>query len=68
MYEKGLAMTMRSPGGLMFWRERRWLFNKAFQTEVDAAITKPIDSGAKLFGVIPLTEMAASHSAQPPAT
>ena len=52
----------------MFWRERRWLFNKAFQTEVDAAITKPIDSGAKLFGVIPLTEMAASHSAQPPAT
>jgi hypothetical protein len=40
MYEKGLAMTMRMPGGLLFRRERRWLFSNAFQTEVDAAIAK----------------------------
>jgi hypothetical protein len=67
-YERPMALAMRTPGGLMFWRERRWIFSEAFQSKVDAAITRPIEAGAKLFGVIPLTEMAASGSAQPPGT
>jgi hypothetical protein len=67
-YERPMALAMRTPGGLVFWRERRWIFSEAFQSEVDAAITKPIDAGAKLFGVIPLTDMPESHSAQPPVT
>jgi hypothetical protein len=67
-YERPMALAMRTPGGLVFWRERRWIFSEAFQSMVDAAITKPMDAGAKLFGVIPVTDMAASHSAEPPVT
>ena len=51
----------------MFWRERRWLFNKAFQTEVDAAIAKPMDPGARSFFLVPETA-AANHPAQSPQT
>jgi len=68
MYEKGLAMTMRSPGGLVFWRERRWLFSKAFQTEVDAAIAKPMDPDARSFFAMPATETTSRHKAQSPET
>ena len=67
-YEKPMGLAMRTPGGLEFWRERRWIFSEPFRSKVDVAIAKPLDSDAKLFGVIPLTEMAASYSAQPPAT
>ena len=31
----------------MFWHERRWLFSSAFQAEVDAAISKPMDPEAR---------------------
>jgi hypothetical protein len=52
----------------VFWREWRWFFNKAFQTEVDAAIAKPLDPSARSIFLIPGTETAASHPAQSPQT
>ncbi len=53
MYENGLAISMRSEGGRTFWHERRWLFSSAFQTAVDAAISRPMDPGARLIFAIP---------------
>jgi hypothetical protein len=64
MYEKGLAITMRSPGGLMFWHERRWLFGSAFQAEVDAAISKPMGPDARSIFAIPGVDTGADHAAQ----
>lgn len=65
MYEKGLAISMRSPGGLMFWHERRWLFGSAFQAEVDAAISRPMDPEARSIFAIPGTDAGTIHAAQP---
>jgi hypothetical protein len=63
MYEKGLAISMRTPGGLMYWHERRWLFSSAFQAEVDAAISKPMDPQARSIFAMSGADTSANHAA-----
>ncbi len=65
MYEKGLAITMRSPGGLMFWSERRWLFSNAFRAEVEAAIAKPMDPDARSIFELRGVDTAVDHAVPP---
>jgi hypothetical protein len=62
-YEKGLGISMRTPGGLMFWHERRWLFGNAFQAEVDAAISRPMDPEAKSIFAMPGANIEANPAA-----
>ena len=47
----------------MYWHERRWLFGSAFQAEVDAAISKPMDPAARSIFAMSGADTSANHAA-----
>ena len=49
IYTEGYATVLRSPGGLEWWSENKWLFRKATQEHLDQAMLK---SGRTTFDVV----------------
>src|SRR5260221_3027083 len=49
-----MLYVVKTPGGATFWRERRHVFGKDFQSEVDRIMQRAPPLGAKAFGVVPV--------------
>ena len=50
-----LMNLVNTPGGAVFWRQRRYIFGQEFQDEVKTIMSREPNATAKAWGVLPLT-------------
>jgi hypothetical protein len=66
-WEALLMNMVHTPGGIAFWRERRYVFAQDFRDEVEAMAVREPDPAAKAFGVLPLNHKSTTGVAPAPA-